>query len=74
MGICHQQLQQWTEAVACYKEAVEQRGDLRGTSHPEYASAPYNLACLFANLKQYEEAIPRGHPVPCTCYPSEGVQ
>jgi tetratricopeptide (TPR) repeat protein len=59
MSICHKRLQQWTEAVACCKEAVEHRCNMHGTSHPDYAMALNNLADLFANLKQYEEAIPR---------------
>jgi hypothetical protein len=44
MAICHQKLQQWNEAVACYKEAVEHRRNLFGTSHPEYATSLNNLA------------------------------
>ncbi len=59
MGICHRELQQWSEAVACYKEAVEHDRNLYGNNHPEYAITLYNLADLFADLKQYEEAIPR---------------
>jgi tetratricopeptide (TPR) repeat protein len=59
MGICHEKLQQWSEAVACYKEAVEHRRNMHGNNHPQYATTLYNLADLFANLKQYEEAIPR---------------
>ncbi len=59
MGICHEQLQQWSKAVACYKEAVEHSCNLHGTNYPEYATALYNLARLFADLKQYEEAITR---------------
>jgi tetratricopeptide (TPR) repeat protein len=59
MGICHKWLQQWSEAVACCKEAVEHDRILLGTSHPEYATTLHNLARLFADLKQYEEAIPR---------------
>jgi tetratricopeptide (TPR) repeat protein len=59
MAICHRNLQQWSEAVACYKEAVELYHKLHGNNHPNYATALYNLARLFADLKQYEEAIPR---------------
>jgi tetratricopeptide (TPR) repeat protein len=59
MGICHKRLQQWCEAVTCYKEAVEHTCNLCGNNHPEYATTLYNLADLFANLRQYEEAIPR---------------
>ncbi len=59
MGICHQRLQQWSEAVACYKEAVEHRRNMCGNNHPEYATTLLNLADLFTDLKQYEEAIPR---------------
>jgi tetratricopeptide (TPR) repeat protein len=58
-GICHIELQQWSEAIACYKEAVEHDRILHGTNHPEYAATLYNLANLFANLKQYKEAILR---------------
>jgi tetratricopeptide (TPR) repeat protein len=59
MGDCHKELHQWSEAVACYKEAVEHSRNLHGNNHPNYATALYNLAFLFARLKQYEEAIPR---------------
>jgi tetratricopeptide (TPR) repeat protein len=59
MAICHNELQQWSEAVACYKEAVEQERKLRGNDHPEYATALRNLAVLFVKLKLYEEALPR---------------
>jgi tetratricopeptide (TPR) repeat protein len=59
MGICHKELQQWSEAVACCKEDVEHTCNLQGINHPEYATTLWNLADLFANLKQYEEAIPR---------------
>jgi hypothetical protein len=43
----------------CYKETVELDRKLRGTNPPEYATALYNLACTFVDLKQFEEAIPR---------------
>jgi tetratricopeptide (TPR) repeat protein len=56
MGICHEKLQQWSEAVACYKEDVEHRRNMLSSSHPEYATTLWNLS---ANLRQYEEAIPR---------------
>jgi tetratricopeptide (TPR) repeat protein len=59
MGACHEKLQQWVEAVACYKEAVEQHRNLHSNNHPEYATTLFNLAVVFARLKQYEEAIPR---------------
>jgi tetratricopeptide (TPR) repeat protein len=59
MAFCHQELHQWNEAVACYKEVVEHMRNLYGTSHPEYAASLNNLAALFTDLKQYEEAIPR---------------
>ncbi len=59
MGICHKRLQQWSEAVTCYKEAVEHSCNLYGNNHPEYAMSLWNLARLFAELKQFEEAIPR---------------
>jgi tetratricopeptide (TPR) repeat protein len=59
VGFCHQRLQQWSEAVACYKEAVEHTCNLCGNNHPQYAIALSNLSRLFADLKQYEEAIPR---------------
>jgi tetratricopeptide (TPR) repeat protein len=59
MASCHMELQQWVEAVACYKECVEHIRNLHCKNHPEYATSLYNLAVLFARLKQYEEAIPR---------------
>jgi hypothetical protein len=59
-GICHQQLQQWGDAVACYKEAVEHSRNLHGINHPEYATLLYNLAVLFANT----QAVRGGHPAP----------
>jgi tetratricopeptide (TPR) repeat protein len=55
MGICHKKLHQWSEAVACYKEAVEHSRNLHGTNHPQYATTLWNLARLFADLKQDEE-------------------
>jgi tetratricopeptide (TPR) repeat protein len=58
MAVCHKNLQQWSEAVACLKEGVEHSHNLLGSNHPNYATALYNLAILFARLKQYEEAIP----------------
>jgi tetratricopeptide (TPR) repeat protein len=58
-AFCHQRLHQWNEAVACYKDSVEHRCIILGTNHPEYATTLYNLALLFDELKQYEEAIPR---------------
>jgi tetratricopeptide (TPR) repeat protein len=57
MGGCHEKLQQWSEAVACFKEDVEHIRNLQGNNHPHYATALFNLAVLFARLKQYEEAI-----------------
>ncbi len=59
MAVCHRNLQQWSEAVACYKEAVEHLCKLHGNNHPEYATTLYNLAVAFAQLKQFDEAIPR---------------
>jgi tetratricopeptide (TPR) repeat protein len=59
MGICHKELQQWSKAIACYKESVEHCRNLYGNNHPQYATTLNNLAWIFANLKQYEEAIPR---------------
>jgi tetratricopeptide (TPR) repeat protein len=61
MASCHQGLHQWNEAVACCKEAVEHHRILHGTNHPHYAATLTltNLAFLFNQLKQYEEAIPR---------------
>jgi hypothetical protein len=59
MGVNHKQLQQWSKAVACCKEATENSHNLHGNSHPLYASTLGNLAFAFAKLKQYEEAIPR---------------
>jgi hypothetical protein len=59
MAVCHQCLDQWNEAVACSKEVVEHLRNLHGTNHPEYATSLNNLAVLFDQLKQYEEAIPR---------------
>jgi tetratricopeptide (TPR) repeat protein len=56
MAVCHQCLHQWNEAVACCKDAVEHLHNLYGTNH---ATALNNLAMLFDELKQYEEAIPR---------------
>ncbi len=58
MAHCHQRLYQWNEAVACFKEDAE-RARKFGLDHPNYAVALVNLADLFAQLKQYEEAIPR---------------
>jgi hypothetical protein len=49
MGICHEKLQHWNEAVTCYKEAVEHHRNLHGTSPPEYAIILSNLARLFAD-------------------------
>jgi tetratricopeptide (TPR) repeat protein len=59
MGICHKRLQQWSKAIACYKEAVEHRRNMLGNYHPQYVTTLYILADLFANLKHYEEAIAR---------------
>jgi tetratricopeptide (TPR) repeat protein len=59
LNVCHRNLHQWSEPVACYKEAVEQHRNLYGNNHPEYATAMFNLAGLFAKLKQAEEAILR---------------
>jgi hypothetical protein len=58
MAWCHQQLHQWSEAVACFKEAVEAAATCTATT--VLSTQPRcNLALLFARLKQYEEAIPR---------------
>ncbi len=59
MGICHKQLQQWSEALACYKEACSHVSRMHGTEHPEYATALRNLALLYIELELYAEAIPR---------------
>jgi tetratricopeptide (TPR) repeat protein len=59
MALCHENLHQWNEAVACYKEAVEHNRNLFGSNHPEYATRLWNLAQSFGQLKQFEEAIPR---------------
>jgi hypothetical protein len=48
---CHEKLQQWGKAVACCKEDVERRRNLRGNNHPEYASTLDNLAVLFAKSR-----------------------
>jgi tetratricopeptide (TPR) repeat protein len=58
VAFCHERLQQWVEAVACYREAVEHSHNLHGNNHPNYATALYHLAFLFAELKQYEERRP----------------
>jgi tetratricopeptide (TPR) repeat protein len=57
MAECHEKLHEWNEAVALKKEVVEHVRNLHGTNHPCYATALGNLAVLFYNLKQYEEAI-----------------
>jgi tetratricopeptide (TPR) repeat protein len=44
MAHSHQEMHQWNEAVACYKEASEHGRNLYGTSHPEYAATLLNLA------------------------------
>jgi tetratricopeptide (TPR) repeat protein len=59
MAICHRKLKQWNEAVACDMEGVELFRTLHGNLHPEYATMLYNLAEVFSDLKQYEEAIPQ---------------
>ncbi len=41
------------------KEAVELDRNLLGNNHPDYATALCNLARLYTELKQYEEAVPR---------------
>jgi tetratricopeptide (TPR) repeat protein len=57
-GICHEELQQWSEALALKKEAVEHSQKLYGSVHPMYAAATTNLGLLHLKLKQYEQAIP----------------
>ena len=59
MATCHEKLHEWNEAVVLRKEVVEHSRGLHGDSHPEYATALNNLAVLFYNLKQFEEAILR---------------
>jgi tetratricopeptide (TPR) repeat protein len=59
MGESHKALQNWNEALACCKEAHEHCRSLYGNRHPEYATMLWNLALLFGELKQYEEAVPR---------------
>jgi tetratricopeptide (TPR) repeat protein len=59
MAVCHQRLSQWNEAVACLKEAVENRRTRYGPDHADYAAALSDLAALFFMVEQYEEAIPR---------------
>ncbi len=73
MGIYHRELQ-WSEAVACLKEVVEHSCNLHGTSHPEYATTLWNLARLFADLKQYEEAISRLEEALAICQRVYGEQ
>jgi len=58
IAICHETLLQWNEAVVCHKEYVERSASLHGINHPEYATGLFSFACLYSNLKQYEEAIP----------------
>jgi hypothetical protein len=59
MGICHKHLQQWSDALACYREASEYVRTLHGSAHPEYAAALRNLALLYQNLTMYGEATAR---------------
>jgi tetratricopeptide (TPR) repeat protein len=68
IAVCYVALQQWSEAVACYKEGVELDRKLRGNNHPEYATGQYNLADV-------PQAVRRGHPAirACSCYLQEGV-
>jgi tetratricopeptide (TPR) repeat protein len=55
MGIYHEQLQQWSEAVTCYKEGVEQCHNMCGTNHPEYATT------LYRSVRQ-PQPVRGGHP------------
>jgi tetratricopeptide (TPR) repeat protein len=65
MAICHEQLHQWNDAVACYLDTVERYRKLYGTEHTECATALHNLAVLYIRLRQYEEAIPRFEEALC---------
>jgi tetratricopeptide (TPR) repeat protein len=35
MALCHKELHEWNEAIACYKEAIELLRTVRGNQHPE---------------------------------------
>src|SRR3990167_8089516 len=44
MAACYEQLNQWTEALQFYREAVELHRTTFGDQHPSYATSVYNLA------------------------------
>jgi tetratricopeptide (TPR) repeat protein len=59
MALCHEELHQWNEAIACQKEGIEKSRKIVSASDPSYGTLVRNLAATFLHLKQYEEAIPR---------------
>src|SRR3990167_4840758 len=57
MAFCYEELNQWTEALQYYREAVELARNSRGDQHPEYATCISNLACAYVCIKQPTIAI-----------------
>lgn len=59
LAVCLELLERPVEARSKYLDALELVAAADGTQHPEYASVLANLACLYAELKAYDGAIPR---------------
>jgi tetratricopeptide (TPR) repeat protein len=58
MARCHEELLEWNEAIACYREAIELDRAVYGNQHPEYAVSVRNLAGTCSTLKRFDEAVP----------------
>jgi tetratricopeptide (TPR) repeat protein len=49
---------QYKQALPLSQQALEIRGKILGTDHPDYAAFLNNLAVLYESMGQYEQALP----------------
>ncbi len=62
MGICHQQLQQWSEAVVCYKEDVEHTCNLRGKTMRPHCTTSLGCSPTSSSTRRPSRALRRHLP------------
>lgn len=57
MALCHQKLQQWTEATTCFEECIEYNHEFHIDSS-DHATTLWNFGNFYFQLGQYRYAIP----------------
>ncbi|ACK70236.1 Tetratricopeptide TPR_2 repeat protein [Gloeothece citriformis PCC 7424] len=58
LGVCYQEIVNYTEALPLYQQALEIRQTVLGNNHPHTATSLENLALLYRLMGRYEEALP----------------